>query len=676
MRRRALLALVAVVCAAATPAAPGAAQGRPAGEVRLISQTPNVIGRSGNFELCLRLTNVSEPARTELSVTVYGRMGNRSDFLRTLEEEGTGRNPIRTTTALLSEFPPGDFACGERGSVFVRLGVRTPTPRSSDDSIVLSPRGGVYPVGVELRESDSDDAIDGFMTHLVFLPETPGRTLLVGLVLPVHAPAALQPGGKRRLTGLGDLRALAQVLGEDAVRPPLVLDPTPETLEGLAAAGEAGRATLESLRRALPGRQLLGGPYVPVSVRGMLGAGLDDELGAQLTSGSNTVARSLPQGEGSRPDNRTWVAREPLDDEALADLRDRGFDRVVLLPDTILSELPTHLRQVTLTARFTVGARPNRPLDAFAADADLIRHFDADRDPVLQANHLLADLAMLYLDLPGGSDQRGVVAVAPRSWRPTRAFLRTLLTGLTESPIVQPTTLDTMFTAVTPAGETGRRQARALIRTVQPPADPPLPYAPGPVLRARSRLDAFASILEPDNDRYRRLDEQLLVAESSELAPRRRSAYLSAVDTAIERELSRIRLPTGRSITLTARAGEIPVSFRNEAGYPVRVRVSLQSEKLIVRDGVRVLDLVRLNTTERFSVEARTSGDSALRIRVESPDGSLPIRETLLTVRSTAVSGVGLFLSGGAALFLVVWWSRDIRRRRRARRAAGGAPHQ
>jgi HAMP domain-containing protein len=47
-------------------------------------------------------------------------------------------------------------------------------------------------------------------------------------------------------------------------------------------------------------------------------------------------------------------------------------------------------------------------------------------------------------------------------------------------------------------------------------------------------------------------------------------------------------------------------------------------------------------------------------------------KDALLTVRSTAASGVGVMISAGAALFLAVWWGRDIRRRRRARHPASG----
>jgi hypothetical protein len=177
-------------------------------------------------------------------------------------------------------------------------------------------------------------------------------------------------------------------------------------------------------------------------------------------------------------------------------------------------------------------------------------------------------------------------------------------------------------------------------------------------------------VLGRENPLPDQLSARLLVSQSVDLRSSRRAAYLDAVNTTIKDQMARIKLPTGRTITLTAREGEIPISFRNETGYPVHVKVRIESDKLIVRDRdrIRPLDLARLNTTARFSVKARTSGDTGLNIVVESPDGSLPIANTLLTVRSTAASGVGIVLSAGAALFLVVWWGRDFRRGRRARR--------
>jgi hypothetical protein len=224
-------------------------------------------------------------------------------------------------------------------------------------------------------------------------------------------------------------------------------------------------------------------------------------------------------------------------------------------------------------------------------------------------------------------------------------------------------TLDSLFTTVPAAVDRQRPLARALLPSPRGTA-----YPSRALRNARSRLDGFASVFDRDNPLPAALGQRILVSQSIDLRPTRRTSYLNAVNATINEQVGRIKLPTGRTITLTAREGEIPISLRNETGRPVRVQVRLESEKLVVRDRDRPLDLVRLNTTARFLVKARTSGDTGLNITVVSPDGTLPITHSLLTVRSTAASGVGVVLSAGAAAFLVVWWGRDIWRRRRTRR--------
>jgi hypothetical protein len=56
---------------------------------------------------------------------------------------------------------------------------------------------------------------------------------------------------------------------------------------------------------------------------------------------------------------------------------------------------------------------------------------------------------------------------------------------------------------------------------------------------------------------------------------------------------------------------------------------------------------------------------SPVTIQVTSPDGGLLVTSSRVTVRSTAVSGIGYVLSVGAGLFLVIWWFRHWRRARR-----------
>jgi hypothetical protein len=639
MRRLAAVLALVLVPLGVIPARPAAAASP---GLSLVTQSASV-PPGGEFVMCVRVSGVDDASQVELAVFTYSRLRTRTDFQRTLD--GTALRGQLDFDVIALETPQ----CGT-SSFFVRV----PAPNGE---------AGVYPVRLELRDAgDTTEVLSSFVTHMVFVPSLPAdQPVNVSVVLPVHGAPALQPGGAHHLARVDDLHALAGAL--EAVRDvPLVIDPTPETLDALAAADEPGSEVLESLRSSLRNRQVLAGTYVPVDMPALLDAELGDEADAQLTTGSDVAARRLLAG-GQRPDPRTWVARDPVDTESLADLRGRGFDRVVL-PATNLAPLRGGLDAANRARPFEVESRPGSRQTAFAADADLAAHFTPGGNQVLHAHQLLAELAFIYFEVPNEpTGARGVVAVAPRTWRPTGAFLRALLLGLRANPVVNAVTLDSLFTSVPAAVERRRPLERTLV-----PSPRPTPYPSSALETARARLDGFASVLESDNPRPDALSDRLLVSQSIELRPERRIAYVDAVNASIQREVERIKLPTGRTITLTAREGEIPISFRNETGYPVRVLVRVESEKLVVQDRDRLLDLARPNTTARFSVKARTSGDTGLSIRVESPDGTLPITNTLLTVRSTAASGVGVVLSAGAALFLVVWWGRDIRRRRRAKR--------
>jgi hypothetical protein len=72
------------------------------------------------------------------------------------------------------------------------------------------------------------------------------------------------------------------------------------------------------------------------------------------------------------------------------------------------------------------------------------------------------------------------------------------------------------------------------------------------------------------------------------------------------------------------------------------------------------------STTVRVAVETRGSGRAPVQLTVTTPDGQV-IGNTRITVRSTFVSGVGIFLTVGAIVFLAIWWGWDIHRRRKRR---------
>jgi hypothetical protein len=623
---------------AVAPAAPAT------GSLRLTYQSPWV-DAAGDFTMRLRIERPDGPSNLEVAVTVYPPVATRSEFAITLKDQANG-------AALLPAqvFPLADLAPDAAGEVTVPLHLQDRLSIGHDD--------GVFPVRVDLRERGTGRVLQRFTTHLVYLPsQHVGAKLGVSLVLPMHAAPGLPASGARQLHGIDALSDLPAAI--DALRgTPAAISPTPETLATLAASPDERASTLlKALQQRVPAMTLLAGTYVPTSLPALVAAGLQQDVTTQVARGSATVSEVLR----ARPDARTWLAQDPLDDASLSTLAGRGIDRV-LVPETGLA--PMRSQKLTLTQPFLLQSREHQ-VQAVVADSALSGHFDDKVDPVLAANHLLADLAVVYLDQPG-ADRRAVVAVAPRSWSADRRFLDTAVSGLSQNPILDTLSLDALFSTVAPARS---EEGRPLVRSLAPPPAPALADVTADLRTARRRLNALGSVLGAA-PAHALLEERLLLAESSELrTTRQRQPYVDAVRTGVDAQVHDIRMPSGQSITLTARKGEIPITFQNRTGVPAKVIVKVQSDKLVFpRGSSQMLDLARRNTTERLSVESRTSGAFPVRITLESPDGALVIDQARLTIRSTATSGLSLAVSSGAALFLAIWWYRHALRGRRARR--------
>jgi hypothetical protein len=124
---------------------------------------------------------------------------------------------------------------------------------------------------------------------------------------------------------------------------------------------------------------------------------------------------------------------------------------------------------------------------------------------------------------------------------------------------------------------------------------------------------------------------------------------------------------------MTSRRATIPIQLENRLPFDATVRIELRSEKLDFPDGWLMVETLEpgLNAID-VVVRSKTSGDSLLEVTVLPPQDDTGLGQLATgkyTVRSTALSGVGLALSIIALLVLVVWWARHVRRTRRARRA-------
>jgi len=654
--RAALGSLVLVAMLPLVGSAPSAIAADNSAAITLQGQTPWV---APGGDLVLRLHVKGDPSGLEIAATVHRAVATRSQLADTV----AGRR-LGGVEGLVVQ-PVDGLPIDGDGNRVLTIGIQDPNaPR--DPARVALPRdiSAIYPVEIELRTAKNDATIDQFVTHLALLGSG-GSPLSVAMVWRLDATPAHRADGsvgaptRHNLDATGRVGRMVDALA-NAPDVPATVQAVPETLEAwLDTAPRPGdpesSPALTALRTMTgqPTRQFVSGPFVDVDLPSLEAAGLGDEAGAQFARGADDLRNAL----GFRPDPRTVVVGS-VDAAALARLRSLGADRVAVDPSAV--PLATRL---TPANPFTITSR-GRTFTASVLDPglrDLLGHpSDA---PALRAQRFLTGLMLVALEAPGES--RGVVVDTPVGWDAPAALLEGILGGLRANPVLRPNTLDGWFAHV-PA-----RGSRSLPATTRGVSIDRVAIDREDSRVARHRLDGFDGLVGDSDPVAAAAERDLLLAERSVTkASERRAAhaYLDGVNATIDGVAARVHAPAGRTVTLTARRASIPISIINANPRPLAVRIRLVSDKLLFPHGSgRDLTLPPHATTMRFAVETRTSGAFPLTITITSPDGSLVVTSSQLTVRSTAVSGMGVFLAGGAGAFLFLWWGWHLRTRGRRR---------
>lgn len=627
-----LIALVLVV-ESAPPAGAGVS-----GNLRLLSQT-SWVRSDGVFEIDV---DVEGPAGGNVELTVHPSVDNRSEFESSIAD-GPRDLPLLAVSSGL--------AGGSTVSFTVPLTVEPEPGRLT----LIEP--GVYPVEVSLLDIDGT-RISRLTTHIVRVPDTLGGRvpLAVALTMPLRTDVALQPDGVVSVTPAdqGSIDSLTSAL-RAVPDVPATLSLSPETISSL------DDARRNALRTALNDRLLLPRPFVDLDITAWLDAGLDSEYLNALATGLTTTIDLLD----TEPAPDIWLAGSTLTTNSLATLGGLGYEKIVFEEDQ-LEPLDEVAFPLTLTEQFLVEDANGQRYPAAVIDQDLAARFAIGADPTLAAHQILAEMSVLFFDQPGRP--RGVIAAPPEDWRADAGLLRIVLDGIDANPILSPVTIDTWFEAVGTAFEGGQDAEFGFI------LDRDIESSPAFDLSAFSRrysttaadLFSFSRLVGPDDGALAEMNDLLLIAGAADLSTTQSDQYLRSITAEVGRSTAAIRLiDPPRRITFTAHEGAVPVLIENGTGRPVSVLVSMSSEKLEFPDGETVIVDIPPGVHEiSLDVAARTSGDSVLDLTISSPDRGITLDATRVTVRSTALSGVGLVIAGIALLFLLVWWMRTRRSRR------------
>lgn len=654
----------AVALADPSPSAPAS--------VQLLAQTPWV---KGYGEYLFRVTLPSASPADRLQVTVHYQTRTRTDF----QSQASGQ--VYSGYFYRQPVPVSSLPTDPAGGLDVSLPVNQSPPRDDPFGTVQIGESGVFAVQLQLFDASGTPKGSPLTTFIVYALQSASagevKPLSAALVIPVASSPVVGPsGGLAGLPGKESnrLAQLGAVLNDDSSVPASLLA-SPLTLDELGTGSTpAGRAALDQLSASTEGAplQVLPSTYSPVSL-GDLATAVPAEVGPQIATGSQTLQTVF----GTAPDAKTWVVNGPLDGATLTALVAHHATQIIV-PDGDLSSLPNP--SGTTFARSSTLSYAGSTLQVAAADPSLTANFKRGDPPILVANQLLAELAMIQTETP--SVTRGVAILPPADWSVSPQFVSTLMAGLKGNPLVSAVTASGLFDAL------GQPQGTRYLADPSPPQSTTLSslmeYA-GDIGDARTAIRDLGSVFSDQPAQVEALDRQLLMAESSYIIDGERRRVLDSINSATEKVAHAVSLPPATSITLTSTKGQIPITILTAPNLHPKIQLTLKSPRLIFRPftprngtcsviaeatEICTLSLVTQNTTLNIPVETRSSGVFPLDVYLYPPGTPINTTKQWLahdqdTVRSTAVSGVAVIVIIVALLALVLWWGRDLRRGRR-----------
>ena len=533
------------------------------------------------------------------------------------------------------------------------------------------------PLEVDLR-SASDESLAHFVTHVVVAPVGADGALTVGA--PAQRGVGVATAGRARLRGrrggadqpgrrsptssrrAGSAARRSQLGGEhrraahagaesrDARRVEHARGPkSPDLAAGVAAV----RTPRACATRCSPVRS--SPSTCPSIVRDDLedvvtpAAGVGARTRAWPRSRHSSVPHRRPEHRAARPPRRRVAAAAPE--------RERP---------------PTRGRRHRSSRRSTRSTRPRtrtrcRPcagddssaVTVLATDDGLEQFLTGDDPPALRAAHLLAGLALVAGEQP--SITRGIAIANPDRWDADDTFVAAVLAGLRNNPLLHATTV--AGTARRGAGRDRRRRARRC--TGVPPAGA-VRRRPGRRSRravrqaATADRDAVAALVgrrrparrRAPTGRWRRRWRPL--GEPGRPARPRAACSIRSAPRSTG-YLGQVEVQPPSTITITSSKAEIPISFRNnERRRRHRPHASSRATACSSPTAPSATSCSRRtqNTTVRVAVETRGSGTVAGAPDRHDARRPRDRRARRSQVRSTFVSGVGVFLTVGAIVFL------------------------
>jgi hypothetical protein len=612
-------------------------------DVRLVAQNFNVLaGTQFRFTVGVPDTAVRNRLEQDLSTTL-----RITAFAPVITRE-----QVRSITA--GAEPVGQLAVADlqliqlartetnNYTAFLSTTARTNSLRLTKD--------GVYPIQISFMQDGQP--VSKLTTFVNFFNSTIETARLpIAIASTVTTPLALAPNGTIAISDAtrNQLTDLAQTLEGGAA--PLSVQVSPEILDGLARSTQpVDTDLLARLQTAFANHDLLRAPFVPVDPSSAMRTGRANDFSPMRDLGDEII--ELRNGEKNLSPN-IWFSNVLVDAGGANLLSGSNVHTVVITPQAAakIGTLDNYAKPYRISD--DVALRTTDPVFAKTLSSKQI-------NPVITAYSLASELLAQRQEVidGGGVLSSNFVILTTTSGAPIdSALLASLAVAIDRAPQLRLRALSSLPRANTEATLVDVPRSKGVDVSVAGKANDSL-------------ADEYAStsmMLPSDAPQHAAWTNSRLVMLDDRLSSDEFALYFKGFRNQLRMLRASVSVPESLSFTLGGRESDLRLQLRNDAAVDLTVSVEISSAKLQFPNEERIVTVPANGAIDLvIPVVARASGRFPIAVVLYTPDGLVQAGQRVqLTARVAAIAGLGLVVSGAAALVLLAWWLSHWRAKRR-----------